>query len=186
MPEELSRKAKLRDAFLVFGAQYFAHARYSSQEFYLPVSATLFHHAIEMLLKGYLSATKSSDYMKRLGHELTDLWKDFKADVGDPGLARFDSTIQELDKVELLRYPDSIVDDGYVLHVSLSQPAAPIDLPGLELVPQYYVRVSDLDAIAAEVFKACGVPPEPHFQSAPTELLKALPPSLWGRDHDDA
>lgn len=182
MSKRPTREEKLRDAFLVLGAQYFAHARYSAQFFYLPVSATLFHHAIELLLKGYLCATKSSKELKRFGHGLSGLWKEFKNGVNDPSHSRFDTMIGQLDKVELLRYPDSMVDDGYALHVSLGRPAFPIKFPGMELVPQYTVQVSELDAIAAVIFDACQVAPEPHFRSAPTEFLNALPHTLWRRN----
>jgi len=181
MSKQPTREEKLRDAFLVLGAQYFAHARYSAQVFYLPVSATLFHHAIEMLLKGYLCATKSSQELKRIGHDLNGLWKEFKSEVSDQRLSQFDTTIRELDKVELLRYPDAMVDDGYALHVSLGRPAFPIEFPGMEVVPQYTVEVSQLAGVAVSIFGACEVAPEPHFRSAPTEYLNALPPTLWRR-----
>jgi hypothetical protein len=169
-----SREDKIRDAFLVIGSQYFAHARYSSQEFYLPVSATLFHHAIEMLLKGYLSLGKSSAELKRIGHSLSSLWDLFKEEIGDPNLSNFDPAIRELDKVELLRYPDAIVDDGYVLNVSYGKPAAPIAFPGMDSVPTYSVDVADIDAIAEAVYNACGVSPVPYFRGAPTEFISAL------------
>jgi hypothetical protein len=102
MSNQPTRDEKLRAAFLVFGAQYYAHARYSAQVFYLPVSGTLFHHAIEMLLKGHLCATKSSQELKRIGHDLQVLWREFKDEVGDPRYSRFDPSVEQLDKVELL------------------------------------------------------------------------------------
>jgi hypothetical protein len=184
MPKQVSRADKIRDAFLVLGSQYFAHARYSSQIFYLPVSATLFHHSIEMLLKGYLSKTMSSSDLKRIGHDLVDLWNQFKLQVDDERLSRFDHTIGQLAKVELLRYPDAIVDEGYVLHVSLNKPNLPVTFPGMEELPQYYIDVSDLDSIAAEVYNACEVSPEPYFKGAPMEFLNALPSSLFRRTAD--
>ena len=49
----------------------------------------------------------------------------------------------------------------------------------MEVVPQYSINVSDLDAIAVSIFEACGVAPEPHFRSAPAEFIDALPESLW-------
>jgi hypothetical protein len=178
-----TREQKLRDAFLVFGAQYYAHARYSAQYFYLPVCATLFHHAIEMLLKGYLCMTISSEELKKIGHDLVTLWDRFKDAVGHPQLAGHDPALRQLDKVELLRYPDSIVDDGYALHIGLGGPPNPIVFPDMEVVPRYSIQVSELDAIAATIFEACGVAPEPHFRSAPTSYLEALPPSLWRRNN---
>ncbi len=182
MSKQPTRDEKMRDAFLVLGAQYFAHARYSSEHFYLPVSATLFHHAIEMLLKGYLCATKSTRELRNIGHDLNGLWQEFKKGVNNPSHSQFDTAIGQLDRVELLRYPDSMVDDGFALHVSIGRPAAPIIFPGMELLPRYTVQVSELDAIAAAIFDACQVPPEPHFQSAPDEFLNALPLTLWKRE----
>ena len=41
MVDTFTRKEKLSDAFLVLGSQYFAFARYSAENVYLPVSATL-------------------------------------------------------------------------------------------------------------------------------------------------
>jgi hypothetical protein len=144
------------------------------------VSATLFHHAIEMLLKGCLSLRKSSSELKNMGHDLIDLWHHFKADTGDTALSSFDGAIKELDKVELLRYPDAIVDEGYVLHVSLGRPPTPLAFPGMEEVPNYHIEVSDMDAIAAKVFEACAVNPALYFSGAPREFLMAIPPGLRG------
>lgn len=178
MPKQFSRTDKIRDVFLVFGSQYFAHARYSSQYFYLPVSATLFHHSVEMLLKGYLSKTKSLSELKNIGHNLVVLWDEFKEQVGEEGLLLFDYTIKKLDEIELLRYPNIIVDEGYVLNISLGKPSNPIAFPGMEELAHFHVDVSDLDSIAAEVFNACEVHPAHYFKDAPTEYIKALPSFL--------
>jgi hypothetical protein len=178
MSTEPFRQDKMKDAFLVFGSQYFAHARYSSQMFYLPICTTLFHISIEMLLKAYLVQYKSSAELKKIGHNLNKLWKLFEQYKGDGQLSRFDRTIGELDKVELLRYPDAIVDQGYALHVSLGEPAMPFHLPGMEKTNNYYVNVSDLDAIATEIFAACNVNPIYYFNHAPSIFQTALPPNF--------
>ena len=180
MAGQPTREEKMRDAFLVIGSQYYAHARFSSQAFYLPVSATLFHHAIEMLLKGYLSLRRSSSDLKKMGHDLADLWDLFKAETGDKALSKFDAPIRELDKVELIRYPDAIVDEGYVLHVSLGRPPTPLAFPGMEKVPNYHIEVSDMDAIAAKIYEASAVNPALNFRGAPWEFMLALPPDLRG------
>lgn len=165
----------MRDAFLVLGSQYYAHARYSATEFYLPVSATLFHHSIEMLLKGYLIKFTASSELKKIGHNLVDLWDLFKDLSSIEHLSKFDESIQYLDQIELLRYPNAIVDKGYVLHISLGTPSIPIDLPGTKEVPQYSISVSDLDAIIQEIYRACEVSPKPYFNAAPTLFRNVLP-----------
>ena len=178
MATALAREDKVSDAFLVLGSQYYVHARYSARCFYLPVSATLFHHAVEMLLKGYLAKTSTTADLKKAGHKLVDLWELFKSGTRDIALRSLDNTIYSLDRVELLRYPDCIVDEGYALHVSLQTPSFPIDLPGAEQLPQYYINVGDLDAVVIAVFKACGVHPGHYFKAAPRELSNALPVAL--------
>jgi hypothetical protein len=170
-----SREDKLREAFLVLGSQYFAHARYSSQIFYLPVSATLFHHAIEMLIKGYLIKFMKLSELKKIGHDLEKLWEMFKVHASRPDLIRYDQSIKRLNQIELIRYPETIVDKGYALHLSLGSPSIPMDIPGTNHVPQYQISVSDLDNVATEIYSECGVSPKPYFNSAPIDFKRALP-----------
>ena len=173
-----TREERASDAFLVLGSQYFVHARYSIQYFYRPVSVTLFHHAIEMLLKGFLAQTMTLEELKKEGHGLTRLWDLFKTKADAASLGRYDGAIARLDRVEKLRYPDSIVDEGYALHASLGPIPSPIDIPGTEALPKYDVNVSDLDAIATQIYAACAVSPVPYFNSAPEALKIALPPAF--------
>jgi len=178
MTADPTREEKASDAFLVLGSQYYAHARYSIEHFYMPVSVTLFHHAIEMLLKGFLTRTMTLEELKKAGHSLTHLWQLFKAQYHRSSLNPYDGAIARLDRVERLRYPDSIIDEGYALHASLGPTAGPIQLPGTEAIPLYEVSVSDLDAIATLVYGACGVSPAPYFVSGPEALKEALPPGI--------
>jgi hypothetical protein len=177
MPSHPTREEKMSDAFFVIGSQYYALATYCADQIYLPVAATLFHHAIEMLIKGFLAKRKTSAELKRLGHDLELLWQEFKAATGTPELARFDSTIVRLNEVELLRYPDAIVDKGFVLNVRLGT-SIPIDLPGTEGMPQYLIDVSEVNAIAAAIFDAGSVPVSPYFKNTPPEMVRTLPVSL--------
>jgi hypothetical protein len=177
-----SREEKASDAFFALGSQYFVHARYSAQFFYLPVSATLFHHAVEMLLKGSLSRRVPTIELKRIGHDLVRLWSSFKQEAGDPALARYDRAVSLLDEVERLRYPDTIVDEGYVLLVSLGPTVTPLDLPGADVLPHYAITVSDLDAIVLAIFRGSGVSPIPYFKGAPGELKRGLPIDLCPSD----
>jgi len=169
-----ARSDKMSDAFLVLGSEYYALARYSAQAFFMPICATMFHHALEMLLKGYLIRTHTSAELKAAGHNLSVLWSTFKASTPGPALARFDTTISRLDRVESLRYPDAIVDEGFTLHVSIGS-HSPLSLPGTGELPQFYVDVHDIDALALSVFAACAVSPAAYFQGTPAELANALP-----------
>jgi hypothetical protein len=137
----------------------------------------MFHHAIEMLIKGYLVRSHPSPDLKKAGHDLEKLWSMFKSVTGDKSLSRFDKSISDLDRVELLRYPDAMVDKGFVLNVRLGVPA-PARLPGLDSQPQYFVNVSDLDDIALSIFDTCKVNPKAGFKNTPDELMAALPPNF--------
>ena len=172
------KNARLSSASLEMGCQYYAIARYCATVNFSPIGATMFHHAIEMLIKGYLVRTHSSQALKKIGHNLSTLWSMFKETSSDAILARFDHTIEQLDRVESLRYADAMVNDGFILNVRLGV-TSPAQLPGLENVPQYHVNVSDLDDIVLAVFAACNVNPRLGFKNTPTELARALPSSLF-------
>jgi hypothetical protein len=178
MAQDITRNDKLRDAFLVLGSQYYALARYCAENFYLPITATLFHHAIEMLLKGYLTKYKTSKELKTVRHNLVALWEIYKDNSTEESLSRFDYTITQLDRVELLRYPDSMVDDGFILNVSLNPHQPTTEFPNPNKLPQYSVQVLKLDEIAATIYKSCQVASAPYFKDAPTELKYTLPPSI--------
>jgi hypothetical protein len=130
-----------------------------------------------MLIKGYLIKSHSSAELKKVGHNLAKLWSMFKSAEGETKFAHFDRAIRELDKVETLRYPDAMVDEGFVLNVRLGV-LTPVQLPGLGNQPQYFVNVSDLDDIALAIFVSCRVNPRLGFKNTPTELLASLPPAL--------
>jgi len=177
MSKKIGRSDKLSDAYLVLGSEYYAIARYSASVFYMPICATMFHHAIEMLLKGYLVRSYTSRELKKVGHELVKLWLIFKTKTGDKTLTRYDITVSHLDRTETLRYPEAIVDQGFLLNVRLGV-TEPVELSGTSNLPQYYVNVSDLDDIALAIFSACSVNPIAYFHDTPTEFKNSLPPNL--------
>src|SRR4051794_29649109 len=97
------------EAFFSLGVQYYVAARFSAFARFSPVCGNLFHHAIEMFLKGYLASKRSLADLKNLGHRLGSLWGHFKQDTGDCALARFDQTVTDLDAVESIRYPGRVL-----------------------------------------------------------------------------
>ena len=177
MEAKHTRTDNLSSVFLELGCQYYAIARYCASVFYMPICATMFHHSIEMLIKGYLIKSYSSAELKKVGHNLAKLWSMFKSAGDEAKLSRFDRAKRELDQVETLRYPDAMVDEGFVLNVRLGV-LTPIQLPGLGNQPQYFVNVSDLDDIALAIFDACNVNPKAGFKNAPTEFVMTLPSEL--------
>ena len=65
----------------------------------------LFHHAIEYLIKGYLSYDMDTEVLKKLSHNLSQLWLRFKEKNKDTGFDKYDSFIKQFDKAKRLRYP---------------------------------------------------------------------------------
>src|SRR5262249_38170155 len=89
-----------RHASLFIGnaCQYYATARFAMHAQCIPVCGNLFHHAVEMLVKGGLARTRKLSDLKNMGHKLKLLWRAFKADFPDTSLKRHDRTISLLDK----------------------------------------------------------------------------------------
>src|SRR5262249_40104873 len=89
-------------------------ARFSVHAGCIPVCGNLFHHAVEMLLKGGLAKKRklSLSELKKRGHKLKVLWREYKLDFPDPALKRHDKAISLLDKFEAIRYPDRILASG--------------------------------------------------------------------------
>jgi hypothetical protein len=140
----------------------------------MPVGSTMYHHAIEMILKGFLVKNHTSSRLKKIGHNLLYLWEMYKSEVNNARLARFDKTITELDKVESLRYPDEMVKQGYILNWGLGS-LEPAKIPDSNVVPQYFINVSDLDSIAFDIFTTCNINPKSGFRNIPIEFIKELP-----------
>ena len=89
----------MTDAIHIFfqnGCQYYVAGRYAAFAALNPVAGNLMHHAIEHLLKGGLSETKTLSELKKLMHNLPSIWETFKAQANDPALARFDDVISGL------------------------------------------------------------------------------------------
>jgi hypothetical protein len=177
MSNKISREDKISDAYLVIGSQYYVLARYCAEINIQPVGVTLFHHAIEMLLKGFLSKQMTKDELKRIGHNLDILWDKFMMISNSKESNSFNNVIPYLNKVEDLRYPDAMIDEGFLLNIRIGTPI-PLDLPGTNNLPNYSIDVLDIDDIVSTVFSACKIPVDIYFKDIPRELSRCLPSSL--------
>jgi hypothetical protein len=71
--------------FMTTGSQYYTTARFAMHAQCMPVCGNLFHHAVEMLLKGGLARKRPlGDLKENMGHRLKKLWREFKTDFPDP------------------------------------------------------------------------------------------------------
>ena len=170
-----SRDAKIADAFLVVGAQYFATARHVALEFIMPVSGTLYHSAIEMLLKGCLVDTLTVPRLKAIGHDLNILWCLWKATPEGSALGRFDQAVAELHRFERIRYPDKIVDEGSAIGISLGGPGPSLVDALAPGAPKYKLNIEQLDNLVLAMFRDASIPLAPYFACLPGILRKGLP-----------
>ena len=105
--------------FVRVACQYYVTARFAMQAQCFPVCGNLFHHAVEMLLKGGLARKRKVSDLKDMGHDLKKLWKAFKTDFPDDVLKRHDETISTLDKFDpLSRHQPFNRDVGAVVRSS--------------------------------------------------------------------
>jgi hypothetical protein len=155
------------DEFFKIGCQYYIAARFAAFAWFHPVVGNLFHHAIEMYLKGALSKTRGLSDLRKLSHNLPSIWSAFKAGATDPSLDRFDAIIAGLHDYEELRYPDSVLTKGmesaiHIVRSSLSTVGAATSATSL---PHYQVCVEDIDELTDVIFAAAGRNPKAYLLS---------------------
>jgi hypothetical protein len=155
--------------FVGNACQYYVAARFLVHAQRIPVCGNLFHHALEMLLKGGLAKKRklSLSELKERGHKLKVLWREYKLDFPDPALKRHDKTISLLDKFEDIRYPDRVLASGMGVTVQWTGPTTSVTVrgPGLRTPKQYTIVVSDIDDLIADVFRTSSWNPGPFIGS---------------------
>jgi hypothetical protein len=127
----------------------------------LPVSGNLFHHAIELYLKGDLCRDFPRSRLRSYGHNLKRLWVAYKARHPVPDLSKYDLHIRQLHKFERIRYPDSITDEGLEATISFAGP--PPTSTGGPTLPTYHLVVHDLDRLIRVIFTTTSLNPEFFF-----------------------
>ncbi len=140
--------------FWQLGVEYYASARFAVRGGLILVCGNLFHHAIEMFLKAWLSRTLNNVQLRRLKHDLNKIWTKFKADFPDKNLDDFDDTIALLHKFERIRYPDRIVAEGAIINIGLYPD--PSGAPqGRRPEPHYEIVVPEIDRLVDRIFEIC-------------------------------
>jgi hypothetical protein len=160
----------LKKLYFQMASTYYLSARFLVLQTSLAplVCGNLFHHAIEMYLKGHLSLTRSEDNLKKtLGHHLGKIWQEFKKDVADSTLERFDQTIATLHQLEDIRYPNSIPKTAPNICVIFDKPTSPLPSGNPPKLLEYQIVVPDLDALVAVIFEKADRNPLDFVNSLP-------------------
>jgi hypothetical protein len=149
-------------------------ARFSASAGFAPVCGNLFHYAIEMYLKGHLSY-KGLPELKKLGHQLQEIWNCFKLDVGDVALDCFDQVISELHKFESIRYPDGILSDGMMASISMKKQDPTLSRSTPRRRERVYeIIVEEIDNLVKVIFQKSSVNPLFFTNSLNSEAKKYL------------
>jgi hypothetical protein len=171
------RAERLRAEYINFGFQYYLLGRCGVAAQANPVAGNLFHHAIEMLLKGGLIAHTTESKRIELGHKLPRIWKAFKAHY-DPAnqLARFDALMRGLHKYEDIRYPEKIVQHGMASSFQFgSGPPPKASGKVSRNLRTLHLAVGEVDALVKAICVACSVNPKfftTHFQPPGSSYLR--------------
>lgn len=153
-------KQDLQTHYFSIATQYYVSGRFAASAGLLPVGGNLFHHSVEMYLKGYLCVRVTRSQLKRLGHNLPEIWRKFKQEISDLSLDQFDQTISGLDKFETIRYPEKIAIQGMEAIISFDRPTL-TGAPGRPtcLEPRYEIVVDEIDRLVKVIFEKSNLNP---------------------------
>ena len=142
----------LRSRYFEAGVGYYLTGRFAWLAGAVPVAGNLFHHAVEMFLKGHLAATTTEEERKGLSHNLPRTWVQYKRTVLDATLDQFDGIIEAVDHFENLRYPEKV--ENYIVQFASTGPFIYPTGPAVGMsTPTFTVVVNEIDALVAELLR---------------------------------
>jgi len=150
----------LRMRFFDSGFQYYVAARFAVTAGLVPVAGNLFHHAIEMCLKGELAKRLDEGQRRNIGHKLTKLWSTFKKQMAaEDSLASFDPVIEQLSKFEDIRYPEGLVLKGMLCTFAFGKAMPAVSDPQRS-EPVYQLAVGEIDALFKAILEKSSINPK--------------------------
>jgi hypothetical protein len=166
----------LRMAFFERGRAYYLSGRatFLSGIHADLVAGNLFHHAVEMCLKGCLCPDFTADELKaKFGHQLGKLWGEFMAkepwrrlmrttaapelDAVGKALAGFQPAVADLNAFEDLRYPDKV--PGFTAIIGRERVADPVRLKGPPSPRLFRLFLNEVDRLIVALHTAGSVNP---------------------------
>lgn len=146
--------------FFRSATHYYIAGRFSAISQFFPVCANLLHHAVEMYLKGALSAHLTLDELRTFNHHLNKVWEKFKTVFSDPHHAQFDAAVSALHQFERLRYPDTVLREGMTCQFHLFRAhVIPPESPGSPMPPAYTLVLEDVDHLVKIIFDKANMNP---------------------------
>ncbi|MFH1601639.1 MAG: hypothetical protein ABIB61_01645 [Candidatus Shapirobacteria bacterium] len=164
--------------YVSLGIQYYLLARVGARFPFNPASGNLYHLAFELLIKSYLRKKYSTDKLKsKFGHNLVKLWGEFKSEIVDTKLNKFDSIVKNLDSWERVRY----------INLKGDKSAQAIEIVTGSAPKEYLEKISNLDFHTHEYFRIYTDDMDELFNvfftvmQVPTEELLKVPDFVWGK-----
>jgi hypothetical protein len=163
-----------------YGLDYYVAGRFATAHRFMPVSANILHHAVELLLKACLAhddpIEKIREYWhpkKGYGHDLVRLWQEFKARQSVPVPLEFDAIIEGLHAFDDIRYPETLIRDGARISIGIFETNDPIGTN--EQMPEklYVLMLPQIDRLIGLLFAASGANP-PAFLPRITDDKQAM------------
>jgi len=146
------------EEFFKTAGQYYVAGRYAALAGFIPTTGNLLHHAVEMYLKGGLSKNgRSLTDLKKLNHNLPNIWTKFKETFNDPALNQFDDVISSLHRFEDIRYPDLIVAKGMLTTIDITRQGRVVQPAGRE--PRYELCLEEIDELVGQLFTTASANP---------------------------
>ncbi len=172
MTTAITEKPGVDQKFYELGVGYYVAARASAMSMIATVTGNLYHHALEMLIKGHLTHNLSFAQLKKeVGHDLLKAWQRFKSLFPTDDLSAFDAEIEHLDLFEDIRYPDSSRRRGMIL-ISWNVPLPELIL-GLKVQP-FCLCVTRLDDLFDRLFVLCNIKPDSCLRCMSQHTLQIL------------
>jgi hypothetical protein len=140
--------------FYKLGLHYYATARFAFFSAMLPLTGNLYHHGVEMVLKGRLTHGYSLQGLRQFSHDLMRCWAAFKALYPAENLSPFDDLVAALHTFERLRYPDHLLAHGAHISFTLKSNPPPLN-PPMPNQPGYQLSFPDLDVFMDRLFTLC-------------------------------
>lgn len=133
--------------------QYYASGRFATINGMIPVCGNLLHHAVEMFLKGALAHRIDLKELRKLDHNLNRIWRRTKSEFPKVDLSPFDVAIQNLNRFELIRYPDELIKEGAIMHIDIHRnELIPSHEDHTRAEPLYNFVLEDVDELVKVIF----------------------------------
>ncbi len=162
--------------YLRIGVQYYISGRFANLCSLSPVAGNLFHHGIEMLIKGRLlykeSAYTPEELYEKFGHNLPKLWEEYKRTTDKQSLSKFDATVKDIHRWEEIRYPNYKNGDSVSLITSV-MPKQKWEEDRKIQGNVYEIHLADVDELFQEIIKSWPLNP-----SSIKFMLQGVPPGI--------